>query len=177
MASLQNMWTTLHAHFVPSQKNAYRPHILHRSWLLFFLAIMLGVEGFLMTSLIGRQSNETFLAAVAGTTPMVNMQLSSASVSGVSVGAKAADSFQTFVRQVIRIMSDPRFANSIFGGIASLLFLAILFTFFIHIQIQPKDMLVSGVLVLMLALLCIYTNTHVFLNNGHTQTADAATSL
>lgn len=51
-------------HFVPGDHNAYRPRILHRPWLLFFLAIILATEGFLVSNLIARQSNQQFLAAV-----------------------------------------------------------------------------------------------------------------
>jgi hypothetical protein len=55
---------TLHKHFVPSAKNAYRPHVLRGSWLVFFLALVLVAEGFLVSNLITRQSSTTFLAAV-----------------------------------------------------------------------------------------------------------------
>src|SRR5665213_1489507 len=60
-----NLWgKVLHQHIVPSVKNAYRPHLLRPSWLGFFVALILAAEGFLMTNLIVRQSNESFLAAV-----------------------------------------------------------------------------------------------------------------
>ena len=61
---MTRVWSIFHFHFVPSERNAYRPGILHRSWLIFFLALMLGAEGFLMTNIAARQSNEAFLAAV-----------------------------------------------------------------------------------------------------------------
>lgn len=50
--------------FVPGVHNAHRPRILHRPWLLFFLAVTLATEGFLVSSLIARQSDQQFLAAV-----------------------------------------------------------------------------------------------------------------
>lgn len=55
---------SLKHYFVPTPQNAYRPHLLHRSWLLAFLALVLGAEGFLVANLIARQTSETFLAAV-----------------------------------------------------------------------------------------------------------------
>ena len=51
-------------HFIPSKHNAYRPHILRRPWLLFFLSLALAAEGFLVANLLVRQSSEVFLAAV-----------------------------------------------------------------------------------------------------------------
>ena len=51
-------------YFVPGAHNAHRPRVLHRSWLVFFLAVILATEGFLVSNLIARQSNQQFLAAV-----------------------------------------------------------------------------------------------------------------
>lgn len=50
--------------FIPGSHNAHRPRILHRSWLVVFLAITLATEGFLVSNLIARQNNLQFLAAV-----------------------------------------------------------------------------------------------------------------
>lgn len=51
-------------HFVPSEENVYRPHILRKPWLIFFLAIILTTEGVFITDLLARQSALDFLAAV-----------------------------------------------------------------------------------------------------------------
>lgn len=51
-------------HFIPGAHNAYRPHILNRNWLVFFLAVMLATEGFLVASMMSGQSVHNFLAAV-----------------------------------------------------------------------------------------------------------------
>lgn len=51
-------------YFVPGPHNAHRPRILHRPFLIFFLAIILATEGFLVSSLIARQNDQQFLAAV-----------------------------------------------------------------------------------------------------------------
>lgn len=57
-------WGWLKKFFVPSQRNAYRPHILRRRALLFFLALALVSEGALVANLVARQTGNDFLAAV-----------------------------------------------------------------------------------------------------------------
>ena len=57
-------WERIKHHFVPSSGNAYRPHILHRQWLIAFFVVILATEGFLVSNLIVRQSSQNFLAAV-----------------------------------------------------------------------------------------------------------------
>jgi uncharacterized protein YkwD len=62
---IQNYLGNYVAHyFVPGTHNAYRPRILHRPWLMFFLAVTLATEGFLVSNLVARQSDQQFLAAV-----------------------------------------------------------------------------------------------------------------
>lgn len=61
---MKGFWRRLRNHVVPHKDNAYRPHLLRRGWLVFFLAVMLGTEGFLVASLVARQSGNNFLAAV-----------------------------------------------------------------------------------------------------------------
>ena len=58
------MWKKLHNHCVPSKENVYRPSILGRVSILFFLVITLAVEGFLVASLAAQQSDGSFLSAV-----------------------------------------------------------------------------------------------------------------
>ncbi len=60
----QKVTVAIKNHFVPSANNAYRPHLLHQPWLLFFLAVILATEGFLVATLVARQSDQNFLAAV-----------------------------------------------------------------------------------------------------------------
>lgn len=57
-------WRRLLNHFLPHHSNAYRPHLLRRGWLVFFLALVLATEGFLVASLVARQSGGSFLASV-----------------------------------------------------------------------------------------------------------------
>ncbi len=58
------IWRGIKNHFVPTKDNAYRPRLLRRPWLLFFLALTLGTEGFLVSNLVARQTDQNFLAAV-----------------------------------------------------------------------------------------------------------------
>ena len=51
-------------HFIPSHRNAYRPHLLRRRALLFLLGVALVAEGALVANLLARQSGSSFLAAV-----------------------------------------------------------------------------------------------------------------
>ncbi len=54
----------LHRLFVPSHRNAYRPHLLRRRSLLLFLGLMLLAEAALVANILVRQSGHSFLAAV-----------------------------------------------------------------------------------------------------------------
>lgn len=51
-------------YFLPSQHNAYRPHLLRRRALFVLLGIALVAEGFLVANLMARNSGFSFLAAV-----------------------------------------------------------------------------------------------------------------
>ncbi|HVZ76134.1 MAG TPA: CAP domain-containing protein [Candidatus Paceibacterota bacterium] len=51
-------------HFIPSKRNVYRPHMLRRPWLLFFLTVVLTSEAVFVADLIARQSAFNFVAAV-----------------------------------------------------------------------------------------------------------------
>ncbi len=61
---LRGYWKKLRSYAVPTEHNAYRPHLLHSSWLLFFLALILTAEGVLLTNVFAGQSARDFLAAV-----------------------------------------------------------------------------------------------------------------
>jgi hypothetical protein len=51
-------------HFIPNERNVYRPHILRRSWLVFFVAVVLTAEGVFLLNIMARQSATDFIAAV-----------------------------------------------------------------------------------------------------------------
>jgi hypothetical protein len=61
---VKDFFSKLKHHFVPSEDNVYRPHILRKPWLIFFLAITLTAEGVFAADLIARQGALDFLAAV-----------------------------------------------------------------------------------------------------------------
>jgi hypothetical protein len=64
MEGMKSFWERLRNHFVPHRDNAYRPYLLRRGWMVFFLALVLATEGFLVASLVARQSGGSFLASV-----------------------------------------------------------------------------------------------------------------
>jgi hypothetical protein len=133
------LWKSVKAHVTPMRENAYRPHLLRRASLVFFLALTLAVEGFLAASLVARQSDTTFLSAaqagvemqqaVAGSTPIASMIAKS--------------------------------ANWILGGVALLLVVAVVLTFFLHIDVQSHEMLAGGLIVAAIALTCLMANTSI----------------
>jgi len=54
----------LQTHFVPSHHNAFRPHILKKQWLIFFLTVVLTAEGVFVAGMVLTQPGSSFLAAV-----------------------------------------------------------------------------------------------------------------
>ncbi len=51
-------------HFVPGEHNAYRPHLLKKPWLLFFLSIIVTAEGLYVAGFLASQSARDLLSAV-----------------------------------------------------------------------------------------------------------------
>lgn len=266
-------------HFIPSHHNAYRPHILKRTWLVFFLALALAAEGFLVANLVVRGTGENFLAAVisseiihqtnrervrngiggltentqldaaafakaqdmarkgyfahvgpggiqpwewiraAGYTyqyagenlavrfvdssDVVNAWMASPShhanmvkevytdigvgiaqgvyegqpatfvvqyfankpVAGAAIATSAtqANSFlQGIQRYIVRFFSDPHAtATIVLGSLGALLLVVLALAFFIHIQIQPTDMLLGGAFVAVFVFVLVALNAHV----------------
>jgi len=64
MDFLKRFWRKVHAYVIPTKHNAYRPRLLHSSWLIFFLALILTAEAVLLTNIFAGQSARTYLAAV-----------------------------------------------------------------------------------------------------------------
>ncbi|MDE1924641.1 MAG: CAP domain-containing protein [Patescibacteria group bacterium] len=275
------IWEGFKRHFIPSHENAYQPKILHRSWLLFFLALVLASEGFLVADLIARQGDQNFLAAVVsaevvaltnderaqnnvghlatsalltqaaqakaddmaqkgyfshtgpdGKTPwqwisaagyryqyagenlavrfvnssdVVNAWMASPahrdnmvkpvytqigvgvaqglfqgqmaayvvqffgapaaganinnSAAAVAASAPSAPLAQSLQRQILRALADPEVVSSgVLGGTATLLIIALLLTFFMHVQIQPAHTLMQAAIVVAFALSFLLLN-------------------
>jgi uncharacterized protein YkwD len=51
-------------HFLPGEHNAYRPYLLRKPWLLFFLSVILTAEGIYAASFLAGQSAKQLLSAV-----------------------------------------------------------------------------------------------------------------
>ncbi|MBC7836421.1 CAP domain-containing protein [Acetobacteraceae bacterium] len=58
------MWRKFTAYFVPSPHNAYRPHLLAKPWLIFFLTVILTSEGVFVAGILARQAQAPLPAAV-----------------------------------------------------------------------------------------------------------------
>lgn len=83
-------------YFIPSHQNVYRPHILRKPWLIFFLAIILTAEGVFVVSLVARQSAFEFVATVL---PGEVVALTNIERSKNSVGAVTNDSLLALAAQ------------------------------------------------------------------------------
>jgi hypothetical protein len=136
----------VHSHFVPSHKNSYRPHVLRKQWLMFFIAAIFVSEGLFVSSLFvgqGTQPSSTQIAAV-GSAPNINSFI------------------QSIGRQFARFATSSRPAVPwVLGSIVTLITIALLFAIFVHIQIQHQEMLFSGGLVALFALSLLVTNAHI----------------
>lgn len=85
-------------------------------------------------------------------------------VEGASVEPAAAQSnafTQTLTRLVTRVAANPQQSTSwILGAISTLLIVVLLFTFFVHVGVQPANMLIKGSLVAILAVSFLTVNAH-----------------
>ncbi len=63
---MQRLFKRTKNFFIPSRENAYRPEILGKQSMLFFLGVILVAEGFLTAQVVGRGGLGDFLAAVVG---------------------------------------------------------------------------------------------------------------
>jgi hypothetical protein len=88
--------------------------------------------------------------------------------------------FETVSRALMRVFAEPRAATAlVLGGVAAVLLLGLALTFFIHIQIQPGDLLLKGSLLALFALFLIALNARVLLGptRYENQAASPALSL
>ena len=74
---------------------------------------------------------------------------------------------ESVIRQALRALAEtPQSTLYILGGVLSLLVLLLALTFFIHMEIQPKEMLMSGAVVAIVALVFLALNTNVPFSNS-----------
>jgi hypothetical protein len=160
-----SVWNRVIAHFVPSRANAYRPHLLGKPWLLFFLAFVVAVEGFLVADLAVQQSGQVFLAAVVVAQPVTQSQ------------SEARSLTQSFERQYSRLLEDPQPpVEGALGTMALLLVGLVALAFFVHLDIQPAAMLASGLLVAAMAASFFFLNERLLgpgINSLHESEASA----
>jgi hypothetical protein len=61
---MRKAWRRFVDHFIPSKDNHYKPHVLGKKWLIFFLTVVLTSEGILVASVFAKGSLTNMLAAV-----------------------------------------------------------------------------------------------------------------
>lgn len=117
---------------------------------MFFVAVIFATEGMFVSSF--------FLNPA----PQMPTSATVAAVGLTGPAAQANSLFHSILRQFGRMALDAQSATPwILGGIATLLMLAIVFAFFVHVQIQQPEMLFSGALVALFAVSLIVTNAQV----------------
>jgi uncharacterized protein YkwD len=61
---MKEFWRIVSGHFLPRHDNAYRPHMLRKPWLLFFLTVVLTSEAIYVGTLSLEQASQNNLSAV-----------------------------------------------------------------------------------------------------------------
>lgn len=158
------MLRELHDFFLPTQANVYRPGVLGRGWLVFFLALSLAIEGFLMSGLVANQS-DTFLTAAAGS-----------NMAAVGAATQTQSTMRSFGRQLFRTMSDPEVDNTLLVSVGALVLVVVVLAFFVHLDVQAHDMLLGGIVVAAIAFLIVAANIH-FLSTQKVQEAAGISAL
>ncbi|HEY5383284.1 MAG TPA: CAP domain-containing protein [Candidatus Paceibacterota bacterium] len=99
--------------------------------------------------------------------------------SGVSVPLNNFTSYtQSFFRQVMRVFAEPeRASNIVLGLCAIILIIAIALTFFVHLQVQPANLLMGGAFVALFALSLLGINTLLTGGGGGPNASQAASPL
>lgn len=61
---MQKLFGKVLGHFLPGHENAYRPHLLRKPWLLFFLSVVLTAECVYVAGIMAGQSAQHYISAV-----------------------------------------------------------------------------------------------------------------
>ena len=131
---------------VPGPHNSYRPRLLGKEALSFFLAVVITAEAFFGASLWSVNPSQTFLAA-AGAAPIYT--------------PSPVQGEQSALRTFSRSLSDPQIAAALaLGAVIVILGALLILTIFMHVHIQPTDMLLPGAAVVALAALCLWCNVY-----------------
>ncbi len=153
----------VHRHFVPSHHNSYRPYILRTESLLFFIGLILASEAMFVSGLYAHQMQmmpEQSFSAVPQNRSESFAQSPSYTASVASAVSNIFSPINSIIREFGRLAIDAGpVVPWILGSITVLLTIAVLFAFFIHIQIQQPEMLYSGALVAGFACTLLVTNT------------------
>lgn len=142
------------------------------------------------TTPVQTKSTSSVVAEISTTTMLaVNREPSTTAVAGVTTdytdsaasvqqGVAQTQGFaQSIGRQLVRAFAEPKQASNLVLGLsATILLLALLATFFMHVQVQHPAMLATGALVAVLALGFLTLNMHVVGGIAAPQAASVVTS-
>lgn len=142
---MHHVWKTLEHYITPTKENTYRPHVLQKSWLVFFLVLSLTLEGFLVSSMVARQT-DSFITR--------------ASTSEQTAAVLSMQTAQSVVRELVRVFSDPKVANTVLALVGMFVLVVVVLTFVMHIEVQSHETLAAGLVIAMIAFVCLAANMH-----------------
>jgi hypothetical protein len=134
------------------------------------------------SSSIQKTKNSLPVTPVAVAAPETNgAQVEGASIS-IDPASAAANNFasytQSFFKQAMRAFAEPeRVSNWILGLCALILIIAIALTFFVHLQVQPTNLLIGGTFVALFALSLLGINTRLVGGGGGDPNSSQAASV
>jgi flagellar biosynthesis protein FlhB len=142
---MSRVWKKVEHYITPTKENTYRPHVLQKTWLVFFLALSLTLEGFLVSSMVARQT-DSFITR--------------APLSEQSAAVLSMQTAQSVVRELVRIFSDPRVANTVLALVGAFVLVVVVLTFVMHIEVQSHETLAAGLVIAAIAFVCLAANMH-----------------
>jgi len=129
---------------LPSAGNSYRPYLLRKESLAFFLGVVVAAEGLLVASLFGLNPSQALLTASA-------IQFETAPA--------APGTVPSLLAQMALAASDPAAAADwALGAVAVVLAVLLVLAVVLHIRIQPTHLILPGAAVLLLALFLLWVN-------------------
>lgn len=125
------------------------------------------------------KEGQTAAAAAPSTTTAAASVQQPVQVLGVETVTPPQSFSNSFMRQIGRVLSEPRVTTAwVLGGIITLLMLALTLAFFHHVQIQAHDLLVPGAMVAVVVIMLLVINSNALPDVIHdTQAASVANAI
>jgi len=130
---------------IPTSHNAYRPWALRKEAFAFFLGVVLAAEGLFVASLYHVNPSQTFLAAVAA--------------APANVAPAPVQTAQQAMQSLALAASDPQTAAAwVLWSVVAVLSVLLALAVVVHMRIQPGHLVLSGAVVIALAVFFIWCN-------------------